>query len=202
VKIRGFRIELGEVEAALLGHPDVRLAAAAVRDDPVAGPRLVGHVVLAEAARTRPEQLRAHVAGVLPEHLVPAAVLVLDSLPLTPSGKLDRAALPDADYGAARRDRRPPGTERERVLTALFADVLGLPEVGVDDNFFELGGHSLLATRLIGRANAELPAELVVRDLFDAATPAGLAARVRTAPARTATTTRSRLRPMRGGGDR
>ena len=114
------------------------------------------------------DALRAHVADRLPEYMVPAVVLVLDGpLPLTPNGKLDQRALPAPDWSAPAGSRRP-STARERRLADLFAEVLDLPEVGVDDGFFDLGGHSMAVMRLIGRVRTELGADLTVREVFDA----------------------------------
>ncbi|RSM89583.1 non-ribosomal peptide synthetase [Kibdelosporangium aridum] len=122
-------------------------------------------------------QLRADLKQRLPEYMVPAAFVTLGSLPLTDNGKLNIKALPDADPAVTLTASRPPQNETEEVLCGLFAEVLGLPEAGVEDNFFDLGGHSLLATRLISRARTELGAELAIRDLFEAPTPALLALR-------------------------
>ncbi|TCO62645.1 non-ribosomal peptide synthase protein (TIGR01720 family)/amino acid adenylation domain-containing protein [Actinocrispum wychmicini] len=131
------------------------------------------------------QQLRDALKQQLPEYMVPAAFVTLGSLPLTDNGKLNVQALPSADPAVALAVSRPPASEAESVLCALFADVLGLPEVGVADNFFDLGGHSLLATRLISRARTDLGAELAIRDLFEAPTPALLAERASVgAPAR------------------
>ncbi|WP_154814445.1 non-ribosomal peptide synthetase [Actinophytocola xinjiangensis] len=170
VKIRGFRIEPGEVEAALRTHDALTQAAVLARPGPDGDPRLVAYVV----TETTPARLRAHVATLLPEHLVPSAVVVLDALPLTSNGKLDRAALPEPDPGAG--GGREPAGEVERVLCGLFGDTLGVARVGPDDSFFDLGGHSLLATRLVSRVRSALDTELSIRAVFDAPTPAGLAA--------------------------
>ncbi|MFC9679242.1 amino acid adenylation domain-containing protein [Streptomyces sp. NPDC056948] len=169
VKIRGFRIELGEVETALAGHPDVTQAVVLVRED-----RLVGYVVGAVDA----DELRGHAGRTLPDHMVPAAVVVLDRLPLTANGKLDRAALPEP--AAPSGGGRAPRTPQEEILCGLFADVLGLDahRVGTDDGFFDLGGDSLLAMRLADRIRAALGRALPVRAVFEDLTPAGLAGRL------------------------
>ncbi|MFJ6671323.1 amino acid adenylation domain-containing protein [Actinosynnema sp. NPDC091369] len=185
VKIRGFRVEPGEVRAAVTTHPDVSDAAVVVREDRPGDRRLVAYVVTGAPVA----EVRAHVAALLPEHLRPAAYVPLDALPLTANGKLDRAALPVPDLAvtAARR----PRTAREEIVVALFAEVLGVAEVGLDDGFFDLGGHSLLAAKLVGRVRRALGAELGIRDLFDAPTPAALAERLDSARA-----ARTPLRPV------
>ncbi|MFJ9461625.1 amino acid adenylation domain-containing protein [Kitasatospora sp. NPDC101447] len=174
VKIRGFRIEPGEIEAALVTAPGVAQAAVVVREDRPGDRRLAGYVVASDGALPHPAGLREHLLRRLPEHMVPAAFTVLAALPLTPNGKLDRAALPAPDQGNEERSR-PPATPEEHALCALFAEVLGVAEVGAEDDFFELGGHSFLAARLVGRIREELAADLPVRAVFDAPTPAGVA---------------------------
>ena len=174
VKIRGFRIELGEVEAVLAGLPGVVQAAVAVREDRPGDRRLAGYVVPAAGAVLDPAGLRAAAGRVLPGYMVPAAVVMLEALPLSPSGKLDRRALPAPEYAAAG-GGRAPATARERALCEVFGQVLGVDRVGVDDSFFDLGGHSLLATRLVSRVRVVLGVELAVRAVFENPTPAGLA---------------------------
>ncbi|MEV0125852.1 AMP-binding protein [Streptomyces sp. NPDC050703] len=191
VKIRGFRVEPGEVEAVLTRHPAVdRAAVVAARADADGERQLVAYVVPGGDRSLPPSEaaLRAHAERQLAEYLVPAAFVVLDALPLTPSGKLDRAALPEPPR--ARAVTTPAGTtaagttpgaargETVHALRALFADVLRVPEAGADDDFFALGGHSLLAARVLGRVRATLGAELDLRTLFDAPTPAALAPHV------------------------
>ncbi|WP_235865201.1 non-ribosomal peptide synthetase, partial [Streptomyces cacaoi] len=182
VQVRGFRIEPGEIEAALVRHPQVADAAVVARTEPGAEPghgvRLVGYVAPAAGAAPRPADVTGHLRALLPEHMVPSAVVVLDELPLTANGKLDRAALPAPRFDSAPASGRAPRTPQEQVLAGLFAEVLGLGRVGVDEDFFALGGHSLLATRLLARARAVLGVELSVRALFEAPTVAGLAAKL------------------------
>ncbi|MFE9727905.1 amino acid adenylation domain-containing protein [Streptomyces sp. NPDC005794] len=178
VKLRGFRIELGEVAQALAAAESVARAVAVVREDRPGDRRLTGYVVPAAGARPQEDELRGTVARTLPDYMVPSSVVVLDELPTTPHGKLDRRALPAPAHRS--RGSRPPRDERERALCRIYADVLGIPEVGAEDDFFALGGHSLLATRLVNRIRSELAEELDVRTVFEARTVAALAARLRT----------------------
>ena len=165
VKIRGFRIELGEIEAALAAQPGVGRVVVVVREDRPGDRRLVGYVVPVAGVGVDPAGLRAAVAAVLPGYMVPSAVLVLEALPLTVNGKLDRRALPAPEFAAGA--GREPSSPAEQVLCQLFAEVLGVERVGVQDSFFELGGHSLLVTRLISRVRSVLGVELGIRVVFD-----------------------------------
>ncbi|MFD5427789.1 amino acid adenylation domain-containing protein [Streptomyces sp. NPDC127084] len=175
VKLRGFRVEPREVEAALDTHPAVSAAAVVVREDRPGDRRLVGYAVVSGPAHP---DLRAYLAEKLPEHLVPSSVVVLPELPLTGSGKLDRKALPAPEQSAAP-GRRAPRNEQEALLRALFAEVLGVPDAGVEDDFFGLGGDSILSMQLVGRAR-RAGLILTTRDVFDHRTVAGLAAHVGT----------------------
>jgi enterobactin synthetase component F len=179
VKVRGVRIEPGEVEAALLRHPAVARAAVVAREDRPGDTRLVAYVVLDERAPADPAALRRHAAALLPDAMVPSAVVVLDALPVSPSGKLDRRALPAPSAAAAADAARVPGDALEETLCGLFAAALGVPRVGADDNLFDLGGHSLLAARLAGEVRAALGVDLTIGALFASPTPAALAARLR-----------------------
>ncbi|MFE2069136.1 AMP-binding protein [Streptomyces sp. NPDC059467] len=178
VKIRGFRVEPGEVEAVLAAHPAVERAVVAARADALGEPRLVAYVV-PDAGAGRPageDELRTHARLTLPDFMVPAAFVALDALPLLPSGKLDRSALPAPPAARPAADGGTPRTDAERILCELFAEVLQSQAVGVHDDFFALGGHSLRAARLLGRIRAELGAEIGIRDFFASPTVAGLAA--------------------------
>lgn len=174
LKIRGFRVEPGEIEAATRALPGVARAAVVAREDSGAPRRLVAYVTPEPGAAPEALGLRRALTERLPGHLVPSAVVVLDALPLTPSGKLDRRALPAPDFTEAS-EYEPPRTEPEKVLCGLFAEVLGLEQVGVHGDFFELGGDSIVSVRLADRARR---AGLTVspRDVFTRRTPAGLAA--------------------------
>ncbi|MBF6436317.1 non-ribosomal peptide synthetase [Nocardia cyriacigeorgica] len=178
VKIRGLRIELGEIDAVLSAVDDVEYAVTIGRAGPAGATVLVSYVLPVAGATLDPEQLRAHVAAELPGYMVPAYLVVLDEIPLTPVGKLDRAALPVPDFAAARRPYLAPRGPVEQAVAEVFADVLGSERVGADESFFELGGNSLSATRVVARVNAALGSTIALRDLFDAPTVAQLSARI------------------------
>jgi amino acid adenylation domain-containing protein len=166
VKVRGFRIELGEIEARLVEHAAVRDAVVLVREDEPGDPRLVAYCVAGEGVDV--ESLRAYLAERLPSYMVPAAIVRLDAFPVTPSGKVNRRALPapEDDAFAARGYEAPVG-ETEEALAAIWAEVLGVERVGRHDHFFELGGHSLLAVRVIARVRQVLGAEVGIADVFE-----------------------------------
>ncbi|MEV6987196.1 amino acid adenylation domain-containing protein, partial [Sphaerisporangium sp. NPDC051017] len=176
VKIRGFRVEPGEVEVVLASHPGVEHALVIAREDTPGDKRLIAYVVPDGEAPADPDVLRAYARTRLPEYMLPADVVTLDRLPLTLNGKLDRAALPAPAPDLAR--GRTARTAQEAVLCALFAEVLGVPEVGIDDAFFDLGGHSLLVTRLLNRIRTVLGVEIPTRVLFETPTVGGLTARL------------------------
>ncbi|MFH8241795.1 amino acid adenylation domain-containing protein, partial [Streptomyces sp. NPDC018321] len=170
VKVRGQRIELGEVENALRGLDGVMDAVVVARPDAAGDTALVGYAVGA----VDPAALRTALAATLPEAMVPAAVVVVPEIPLTANGKVHRAALPEPDLSIGRAPHRAPVTPDERLLTGLFAEVLGVEQVGLDDDFFALGGHSLLATQLVARVRDAFGTRLPLRELFARPTPGSL----------------------------
>ncbi|WP_443151530.1 condensation domain-containing protein [Nonomuraea sp. KM88] len=176
VKIRGFRVEPDEVASVLAAHPAAARVSVVAREDTPGERRLVAYVVPRPGDAVDGEALRAHAAAALPAFMVPSAFVVLEALPLTATGKLDRAALPAPSYEPAIAEG--PRDEVERRLCELFAEVLGVPEVGVTDDFFRLGGDSLTVARLLSRIHAELGVEVGVRTLFEGPTVAAVAAHV------------------------
>ncbi|QNM96588.1 non-ribosomal peptide synthetase [Chitinimonas koreensis] len=186
VKIRGHRVEPAEVAARLAALPGVREAAVLMREDRPGQPLLVGYAVPAAETGFDAALLRGQLAELLPDYMVPAAVLALPALPLTPNGKLDRAALPAPDFAAG--GVAAPRTPNEETLAGLFGEVLELGRVGIDQGFFDLGGHSLTATRLISRIRSIFGVELELDDVFATPTVAALAERLDQAPA-------ARIRP-------
>ncbi|MCP4662603.1 MAG: AMP-binding protein, partial [bacterium] len=190
VKVRGFRVELGEIEAVLSRHPAVRDSAVLVRDETAADrrplparplpARLVAYLVTAETAPDARE-LRRFLQETLPDYMVPSAFVVLDALPLTPAGKVDRAVLERRSVAAERTGAVGeeglvvPADPTEELLAGIWAGVLGVERVGVQDNFFELGGHSLLATQVVSRIREAFGVEVPLPRLFEAPTVAELA---------------------------
>ncbi|MFQ6326900.1 amino acid adenylation domain-containing protein [Nocardia sp. CWNU-33] len=178
VKIRGLRIELGEIDAVLSRDVEVEYAVTIGRAGPAGATVLVSYVLPPEGVRLDTERLRAQVAAELPGYMVPGYLIVLDSIPLTPVGKLDRKALPIPDFSDTGRPYLAPRTAVEQAVAAVFAEVLGTARVSVDQSFFELGGNSLSATKVVARVNSALGSTIALRDLFDAPTVAQLSARV------------------------
>ncbi|WP_282778393.1 non-ribosomal peptide synthase/polyketide synthase [Nocardia sp. CC201C] len=194
VNLRGFRIELGEIEAALLAEPGVREAAVVVRrDEGVDEARIVGYVVPAGEGEPEVPALRQAVARRLPEHMIPAALVAVERIPLTVNGKLDKAALPAPVFES--RTYRKPATFAEEIVAGVFADLMGVDQVGADDDFFALGGSSLLAAKAVARIGGILDATVGVRMLFEFPRVAELAARIGTDAA-------SAPRPVLGAGVR
>ena len=182
VKIRGFRIELGEVGAAISVDPSVGQAVVLAADLPQLGKSLVGYLTPADGAGCETvdlERIRARVAAALPDYMNPAAYVVLDEIPITAHGKIDRDSLPEPQI-VAKAQYRDPATVTERRIAALFSGLLGHDRVGVDDSFFDLGGHSMVATKLVTAIRSDCGVELGIRDIFELATVGLLAERVDT----------------------
>ncbi|WP_041810947.1 non-ribosomal peptide synthetase [Rhodococcus jostii] len=177
VKIRGFRVELGEIESALLGYPGIDRAVVNTSGD-----RLAGYVVPAAGSLLDTSAVLAHARARLAPHMVPATVTVLDAVPVTANGKLDRAALPEPDFTAARAAYRAPRNATEEVVATAFAEGLGLDRVGLDDNYFTLGGTSLTATSVIARIAESFARAVPVQWIFTHPTPEALAHMIATAP--------------------
>jgi amino acid adenylation domain-containing protein/thioester reductase-like protein/non-ribosomal peptide synthase protein (TIGR01720 family) len=177
VKIRGYRIELGEIQTALTTLDGIDHAAVIAREDRPGDKRLIAYITETTPGTIDPTAIRNTLTQRLPAHLVPAAIIVLDTLPITVNGKLDTRALPAPEYQHTDRYRAPTNTVEE-ILTDIYAQVLGLERVGIDDSFFDLGGDSLSAMRLIAAINTSLDADLSVHVLFDAPTIAQLAPRI------------------------
>ncbi len=207
VKLRGYRIEMGEIEAALSDLPGVREAAAVVRPDPSGEPRLVAYVSAQAGASLVPSELRAALRERLPEFMIPALVVALDTLPLTPNRKIDRKALPapEALQAPAARTPRALESDLERSIAQIWQEVLAVPEVGRDDNFFDLGGHSLLTVQVQGRLRRTLGLQAAITDLFRFPTVRSLAEFLVEAPGAGATATAvapERVQARRDGADR
>jgi acyl carrier protein len=176
LKIRGYRVEPGEVEAVLAAETWVREAVVLARAGAGGVKQLVAYVVAEEGQSRSASELRAALASKLPEYMVPGAFMLLEKLPLTSNGKVDRRALPEPD------GQRPdvaaryiaPRTAAEELVAKIWSEVLGVEQVGVEDNFFELGGHSLLATQVMSRLRKNFRVELPLRQLFQSPTVTGL----------------------------
>jgi hypothetical protein len=189
VKIRGFRVETGEVEAVLRRHPAVQAAVVTTVAASAGDVRLVGYVVTRPGTADPSTWLREHARTLLPDYMVPAALVRLDELPLNPNAKVDLGALPPPRWDTAAERKLAPRTPLEADLAVLMADLLGLAEpVGVLDNFFALGGNSLTAARLMARIWTNHGVDLPVRALFDDPTVAGLAMAVTAGTARAGST--------------
>ncbi|MEU4414034.1 amino acid adenylation domain-containing protein [Nocardia salmonicida] len=178
VKIRGLRIELGEIDAVLSRVDEVDYAVTIGREGPAGATVLVSYVLPVPSVELDTERLRAQVAAELPGYMVPAYVVVLEDIPLTPVGKLDRKALPIPDFSVTQQSYLAPRTPVEQAVAEVFAEVLGSERVSVDQSFFELGGNSLSATKVVARVNSALGSNIALRDLFDAPSVAQLSSRV------------------------
>ena len=187
VKIRGYRVELGEVEATLAEHPAVGQVAVVAQRSGGGEQRLVAYVAAVEGETVGAPELKAYLKERLPEYEVPGAYVVIERLPLTVNGKVDRAALPEPEAAQGEAEKyAAPRTAVESLLSAIWAGVLGSGRIGIHDNFFELGGHSLLATRIVSRIREAFDVEMPLRSMFEAPTIAEMAERVEAASRDTA----------------
>ena len=173
VKLRGFRIELGEVEAVLREHSAVREAVVALREDVAGDKRLTAYLTFHHQEHPDGDELRAFLKEKLPDYMLPSAFITLSAIPLTQNGKVDRSALPAP--AQKRQDRILPSTPLEEVLAGIWAQVLGIDQVGINENFFELGGHSLTATQVVARIREIFEIDLPLREFFEGPTIAELA---------------------------
>ena len=170
VKIRGFRIESGEIEAVLSQYPAVQEAAVVAQEDSAGNTQLVAYLVTDQQLAPSQRELRKYLRERLPEYMLPAFFVLLDTLPLTLNGKLDHHMLPEPEKPALESAFAPPRDPIEQALSKIWAEVLGIEHISIDDNFFELGGHSLLATQVISRISATMHTNLPLRSFFDAPT--------------------------------
>jgi amino acid adenylation domain-containing protein len=180
VKIRGFRIELGEIESVFGRHPRIREAVVEARGEGEGEKRLTAYVVWKEGEKGEIKELREWLKGQLPEYMAPAGYVVMEKLPLTENGKLDRRGLPEPEREEEVRERsvEGPRTESEERMREIWSEVLGVGKVGVEENFFDLGGHSLLATQVMSRVRREFEVEVALRELFENPTIRELSRRV------------------------
>jgi amino acid adenylation domain-containing protein len=176
VKIHGYRIELGEIEAALSAHPDVKSCAVLAREDELGAKKLVAYLVVKSSREPATSELRAFLNESLPEYMVPAQFVVLDTLPLTSNGKIDRKALPaPSGETVAEGKGGPPRTQTQKKIVDIWHSLLRIGGIGIEDDFFDLGGHSLAATALMQKLRTTFGVELKLASLFDSPTVAGLA---------------------------
>jgi acyl-CoA synthetase (AMP-forming)/AMP-acid ligase II/acyl carrier protein len=182
VKVRGFRVELGEIESALQQHPAIREAAVLAREDEPGNKLLVAYLVSVQETAPTIGELHSFLRQKLPGYMAPAAYVWLESLPMTPNGKIDRRALPAPDKTRPELEAAfvAPRTPAEERLAAIYAEALGLERVGIRDHFFDLGGHSLLAMQVVSRVRQAFKIELPLRSLFETPTVAGLAENIET----------------------
>ncbi len=180
MKIRGFRVEPGEIETVLRRHPAVKDSVVVVLPDLGGEKRLVTYFITKNGGELPMQEVREFLRQRLPEYMLPTFVLQIEELPLTPSGKINRRALPDPDFGARQVEHEfvAPRTPTEEALVEIYKEVLTIDEVGIHDSFFELGGHSLLATRLVARVREDYGVNLSVRLIFEAPTVAELSLEV------------------------
>ena len=193
VKIRGFRVELGEIQAVLRAQGEVQDAAVIVREGQLGTNCLVGYVTPSRHQSIDGARLRRQLGTVLPDYMVPAAIMMIEAWPLTPNGKLDRKALPTPEF-VSTREFRAPRTPEHEILCGLFADVLGVERVGLDDDFFDLGGHSLLVVQLVDRVRTTFGVDLAIADLFEFSVVNDLAKHLESLP----NTLTPKLRPRTG----
>jgi acyl carrier protein len=177
VKIRGFRVELGEIEAQLAKFPAIKEVVVMAREETPGDKRLVAYLVAREGAAPTARDLRAFLADSMPDYMIPAVFVPLDRMPLTPSGKVARGALPAPDLGRldAGVTFTAPASPIEQKVADIWMEILRVPQVGANHNFFELGGHSLLATRVMSAVRAAFNVEVPLRTLFERPTVSGLA---------------------------
>jgi amino acid adenylation domain-containing protein len=176
IKVRGLRIELEEIEAVLTEHEAVREAVVVAREDKPGDVRLVAYLVCRDKLSVTSGELRLHAGQKLPDYMVPSAFVMLDELPLSPNGKLDRRALPEPEWSSPdAKGYIAPRTATEEIVAGIWMEVLGAKQVSVHDNFFEIGGHSLLATQVISRVRQTFHVELLLRKVFEKPTVEGLA---------------------------
>jgi acyl carrier protein len=180
VKIRDYRIELGEIEAVLSQHPAIREAIAMVREDKPGDKRLVGYLVARSEAAFDAAEVTKYLKRKLPEYMIPSALVLLDELPLTANGKVDRGELPAPDQNRPECEKTfiAPRTPVEEILASIWSEVLKVARVGIHDNFFELGGHSLLATQIVSRIRIAFSIEMPLRHMFESPTVAEMAVEI------------------------